>query len=80
MWPFALSSTSPLPSHLSYLSCLDTNLPEMPFEDGAYKGHIDDNGRRNGYGIFTDAAGNSYEGEWLNDEKHGFFSVPLHSH
>ncbi len=29
------------------------------------------NGKRSGYGVYTTAKGNKYEGEWLDDLKHG---------
>ena len=44
----------------------------LTLENGdTYEGQCDENNVKKGQGKFTWYSGGSYEGEWLNDLKHG---------
>jgi len=44
---------------------------EMVTEAGSYIGKLDANGRRTGKGKCTWEDGSVYEGDWLNNNRHG---------
>lgn len=40
--------------------------------NGIYQGELNNAGKANGHGTYTDIEGNFYEGHWLNDMREGF--------
>ena len=56
------------PSHVSPLT-----YHVLAYPSGAsYKGYINDQGLREGHGLYIDKNGNKYEGGWKNDKASGY--------
>jgi hypothetical protein len=47
------------------------NFTIINFKDAVYRGIIVEGNRREGVGVMIYESGRVYEGEWLNDKRHG---------
>jgi hypothetical protein len=55
-----------------YKSLMDNpNFVTKIYKNATYKGLINEDNKREGFGVYIAESGVSYEGEWLKDKKNG---------
>lgn len=71
----SLDSTSTL--NASNVTCPQNNCSKKKKKSKKYKGELNDDGLRHGYGIYTSRNGNEYRGEWQNNKREGLGVVKV---